>query len=82
RLGVDVILHLLTETALYVKLPNECLCQITGEPLINLPVPSELVNSAVSSHNLGEISCHRHALKRKEQMDHPDEPAQKRLRHA
>ena len=28
------MLHLLTETHLFVSLPNDCLCQMTGEPVI------------------------------------------------
>ncbi|KAI0342799.1 hypothetical protein BDW22DRAFT_1301805, partial [Trametopsis cervina] len=39
RVGADIMLHLLTETAIFVQLPNECLCQVTGEPLVNLAVP-------------------------------------------
>jgi hypothetical protein len=35
------MLHLLTETHLFVSLPNDCLCQLTGEPVIYMtPVAS------------------------------------------
>ncbi|KAG2141537.1 hypothetical protein BD769DRAFT_1295097, partial [Suillus cothurnatus] len=34
RIGVDAMLHLLTKTSIFIQLPNECLCQLTGEPLI------------------------------------------------
>jgi hypothetical protein len=30
------MIHLLTETSIFVSLPNGCLCQITGAPLIYL----------------------------------------------
>jgi hypothetical protein len=33
------MLHLLTETSIFVPLPNECLCQLTGMPLVFLPSP-------------------------------------------
>ena len=28
------MLHLLTETSVFMSLPNECLCQVTGVPII------------------------------------------------
>lgn len=28
------MIHLLTETSIYVSLPNECYCQLAGPPLI------------------------------------------------
>lgn len=31
--------HLLTETSVFIPLPNECLCQVTGEPIIHLKPP-------------------------------------------
>ncbi|GLB40371.1 putative telomerase reverse transcriptase [Lyophyllum shimeji] len=34
RIGVDAMLHLLCETSIFVSLPNGCLCQMTGEPII------------------------------------------------
>ncbi|KAH9481585.1 Telomerase reverse transcriptase [Psilocybe cubensis] len=40
RIGEDAMLHLLTETSIYVSLPNGCLCQLTGEPLINTAPPA------------------------------------------
>ncbi|KAI6123581.1 hypothetical protein EV401DRAFT_1271406 [Pisolithus croceorrhizus] len=32
------MLHLLLKTSIFVSLPNECLCQLTGEPLIYVPL--------------------------------------------
>ncbi|KAF7374776.1 Telomerase reverse transcriptase [Mycena sanguinolenta] len=34
RVGTDAMLHLLTDTSLFVALPNNCLCQLVGEPII------------------------------------------------
>ncbi|ETW83156.1 hypothetical protein HETIRDRAFT_450817 [Heterobasidion irregulare TC 32-1] len=31
--------HLLTETCLFAPLPNDCLCQMTGEPIVYMKVP-------------------------------------------
>lgn len=31
--------HLLTETSIFVVLPNDCYCQMTGEPIIYLKAP-------------------------------------------
>ncbi|KAF8554612.1 hypothetical protein OG21DRAFT_1412179, partial [Imleria badia] len=39
RIGADAMLHLLLKTSLFVSLPNECLCQLTGEPLIFVSLP-------------------------------------------
>lgn len=30
------MIHLLAETSLFISLPNGCLCQIAGEPLIHM----------------------------------------------
>ena len=35
-IGEDAMIHLLTETSTFLSLPNGCLCQITGEPLIHV----------------------------------------------
>ncbi|KAF5327773.1 hypothetical protein D9619_004557 [Psilocybe cf. subviscida] len=34
RIGEGALLHLLTETSIFVGLPNGCLCQLSGEPVI------------------------------------------------
>ncbi|KAJ7261830.1 hypothetical protein B0H12DRAFT_1013349, partial [Mycena haematopus] len=34
RIGTDAMLHLLTDTSLFVALPNNCLCQLVGEPIL------------------------------------------------
>lgn len=48
RIGVDAMLSLLTETSIFISLPNQCLCQMTGVPIIfTAPDPhtSETVQS-------------------------------------
>lgn len=39
RIGEDAMFHLLTETCLFAPLPNDCLCQMTGEPIVYMRVP-------------------------------------------
>jgi hypothetical protein len=47
RIGESAMLHLLTQASIFVPLPNECLCQLTGLPLNFLPSPAiDLANSA------------------------------------
>ncbi|OSX57792.1 hypothetical protein POSPLADRAFT_1118271, partial [Postia placenta MAD-698-R-SB12] len=36
KIGEDAMFHLFTETSVFVPLPNECLCQMIGEPIIHL----------------------------------------------
>lgn len=36
RIGIDAMIHLLSQTCLFVSLPNDCLCQMTGEPVIHM----------------------------------------------
>jgi hypothetical protein len=36
------MLHLLTETSIFVALPNDCLCQLTGEPIVHTAVTKKL----------------------------------------
>ncbi|KIK62950.1 hypothetical protein GYMLUDRAFT_143032, partial [Collybiopsis luxurians FD-317 M1] len=38
RIGIDAMIHLLTETSIFVSLPNGCLCQMTG-PILLYSVP-------------------------------------------
>ncbi|KAF8440399.1 hypothetical protein L210DRAFT_855999, partial [Boletus edulis BED1] len=39
RIGADAMMHLLLKTSLFISLPNGCLCQLTGEPLIFVSIP-------------------------------------------
>ncbi|KAJ4494818.1 hypothetical protein C8J55DRAFT_387945, partial [Lentinula edodes] len=38
RIGVDAMIYLLTQTSMFVSLPNGCLCQMTG-PLLLHAIP-------------------------------------------
>ena len=50
RIGQSAIFHLLTEASIFVPLPNECLCQLTGMPLVFRPSPAiDITNSALSA---------------------------------
>lgn len=51
RVGVDIILHLLTQTSIFIPLPNECLCQMTGPPLIHVRLPVQFPGVAVPQKN-------------------------------
>lgn len=44
-IGADAMIHLLTDTSIFVSLPNGCLCQMSGVPVVNLR-PSVPVASA------------------------------------
>lgn len=57
--------HLLAQTSIFLKLPNECLCQIAGEPMINLPPPHDMLFSIPTFRQpLGDTN-QRGLLKRK-----------------
>ena len=50
RIGESAMLHLLTEASIFVPLPNECLCQLTGMPLVFLPSPAiDVTDSALTA---------------------------------
>ncbi|KIK45335.1 hypothetical protein CY34DRAFT_78126 [Suillus luteus UH-Slu-Lm8-n1] len=58
------MLHLLTKTSIFVKLPNECLCQMTGMPLIYAMPPTldcgrETRWRAQDHANVSSSSCGR-----------------------
>ena len=36
RIGSDAMLHLLSETSLFICLPNDCYCQMTGKTIVSL----------------------------------------------
>lgn len=79
RVGVDAMLHFLTEVSVFVSLPNQCLCQMTGEPLIHLvPFNSGIIDQRPKAQE----SCAqaKSAMKRKAAGHHRDERPTKRLR--
>jgi hypothetical protein len=68
--------HLLTEASIFASLPNECLCQLTGMPLVFLPSPvMDLANSALSA----PVPSENHKRKA---SPHPEVPSlKKRFQH-
>lgn len=53
RIGVDAMLHLLTDTSLFLSLPNGCFCQVTGEPIIHMiPAISQVEESCLQTQNV------------------------------
>lgn len=51
RIGINTMLHLLTNTSIFIMLPNQCLCQLTGQPLIYITPPK--LDGSVSPSELG-----------------------------
>ena len=74
------MLHILTETHLFVSLPNDCLCQMTGEPMIHM-VPGALHGSGRPS-TAPPTKDHTKARKRPFPFPdaHEDEHQRKRLK--
>lgn len=82
RVGVDAMLHLLTETSIFISLPNQCLCQMTGEPLIHI-VPSNSGTLLKVSEPISARASNilvKPSAKRKAPGNHEDERPTKRLR--
>jgi hypothetical protein len=50
------MLHILTKTSVFIKLPNECLCQMTGQPLTYAPLKLDgyMPSSDSCMHDLGK----------------------------
>lgn len=77
-------MHLLTETSIFVQLPNECFCQVTGEPLITLNIPTDTLTlppatlSETEPIRTGQVR----PLKRKRNNNELSERPRKRLRGA
>ncbi|KAF7974772.1 hypothetical protein HWV62_11243 [Athelia sp. TMB] len=79
RLGIDVMLHLLTETSIFVSLPNQCLCQVTGDPLIHMIPPTPVLQRPPRLAPEAACSAEMRPAKRKA-IDHQDERPNKRMR--
>lgn len=46
------MLHLLTDTSLFLSLPNGCFCQVTGEPIIHMiPGISQVEDGRLQNQN-------------------------------
>jgi hypothetical protein len=82
RVGVDAMLHLLTETSVFASLPNQCLCQMTGEPLIHIASPNSgiMVQAPEPQAIHAQSILAKPAKKRKALGCHEDERPTKRLR--
>ncbi|KAI0955894.1 hypothetical protein AcV7_006436 [Taiwanofungus camphoratus] len=83
RIGEDAMFHLLTETSIFISLPNECLCQMTGEPIIHLKPPSivsGIHEAQQASAKMDSKVFGSHRCKRKPKEPHPDERPAKLLR--
>ncbi|KZP22726.1 hypothetical protein FIBSPDRAFT_738604, partial [Athelia psychrophila] len=80
RLGIDVMLHLLTETSIFVSLPNQCLCQMTGDPLIHTIAPMHVLSGTLPTGLPIDTSAGICPVKRKAPGQHEDERPSKRLR--
>ncbi|RXW18136.1 hypothetical protein EST38_g7715 [Candolleomyces aberdarensis] len=50
RIGVDPMLHLLMDTSIFIPLPNGCLCQVTGEPIVFLTPVERRISSEILVH--------------------------------
>ncbi|KAI0319223.1 hypothetical protein OF83DRAFT_1055383 [Amylostereum chailletii] len=56
----DIMLHLLAETAVFVPLHNDCLCQVAGAPVIySKPPPWDNMGQALKS---GDMCAKRKAV--------------------
>lgn len=89
RIGEDIMFHLLTELSIFVPLPNDCLCQVTGEPILHMKAPRFLTNCIQDETNAihpGDNVSYQNAqfkvrgVKRKGPVEHLDERVAKRLK--
>lgn len=80
RISIDAMLHLLLETSMFISLPNGCLCQITGVPLMNVaPRNFGIMDRRLLPEDKfkpGEVTT----SKRKAEAPHDDERPLKRRR--
>ena len=76
RIGESAMFHLLTEASIFMPLPNECLCQLTGVSLVFLPSPTlDLDRSALTALVSSE-------KRKRGASPHPEAPAlKKRFQH-
>jgi telomerase reverse transcriptase len=72
RIGIDAMYHLLTDTTIFISLPNDNLCQLTGDPILYMALPDRLPKKT----DLQKEVC----VKRTATGSHEDEPPKKRLR--
>ncbi|KAL4243808.1 Telomerase reverse transcriptase [Abortiporus biennis] len=79
RIGEDAMFHLLTEAYIFVSLPNGCLCQMTGEPLIHTKAPP-LAPSVFKPDTPKSCTEQVFVGKKRKKGSHPDEPPLKRCK--
>lgn len=79
RVGEDVVFHLLTETGIFVALPNDCLCQVTGDMIIHRKAPDveldDLLDDPSTATTYPNANLKRHCAE-----DPTTEPPHKRAR--
>jgi hypothetical protein len=87
RIGPTAMIHMLTSTSIFVPLPNDCYCQVTGYPLIHLRVPSNQTDKAPKPEASGITYPSRatspsiaHKRKAAEQPESENSSASKRRR--
>ena len=79
RIGEDAMFHLLTDTSVFIPLPNECLFQVTGDPIIHMK-PPPLINGLHGLPHLPSTDAPKvNGLKRKASSTLPERPL-KRLK--
>ncbi|KAI1796871.1 hypothetical protein LXA43DRAFT_491424 [Ganoderma leucocontextum] len=83
RIGEDAMFHLLTETSIFASLPNGCLCQMTGDPVLHMkpPVSAPRRSSEGDLEPEGRTSCLR-GTKRRCVVGYCEERPSKRRKHA
>ena len=76
------MLHLLVDTSLFVSLPNDCLCQMTGNPVTNLK-PSDLSRRSEGDvlRNNADLAAYSRGTKRRGALNAMTERPTKRPRH-
>jgi hypothetical protein len=70
RIGVDAMFHLLADTSIFVSLPNDSLCQMTGEPIVEKAPPDGKAQDLQKDVNKKRVNAGNTG----------DEPSAKRLR--
>ena len=79
RIGEDAMLHLLSETSIFVSLPNGCLCQMTGDPILHIRPPFLLSDKSVGVGH-GPSSPERGAKRRRVGEQESERPCKRRKR--
>lgn len=80
RVGTDIIFHLLTQTSLFIALPNNCYCQLVGEPILSLKARTQLGQTPASDTSAAATKAVVKSLKRPREADNAGERPTKRLK--